>query len=96
MFEYGNITRIVDILLANNTFTGGVWGVVMVILIWAISFFSLKNYDSSRAFAYASTITAITSSIFFAMGLISSWVLALMIFFGALSVVYLFTTKSQR
>jgi len=85
-----NATRFYHLFEFANTATGDWFGIAFVVLIWVVGFFSLKNYDTPRAFAFASTIAAVLSIFLRAASLIGNYVPALFIIMSAISVIYLY------
>jgi hypothetical protein len=64
--------------------------VAFAVLIWVVAFFGLKNYDTPRAFAFASTVAAVLTIFLRAAGLVGNYVVALFVIASAISVIYLF------
>lgn len=85
-----NATRFYHLFEFANTATSDWFGIAFVVLIWVVGFFALKNYDTPRAFAFASTVAAVLSVFLRAAGLVGNYIPALFIIMSAISVVYLF------
>jgi len=85
-----NITRFYQLFDYANYATSNWFGISIVVLIFIVLFFALKNYDTPRAFAAASVTTAVLGLFLGAMGLISDLVLIILIIMASVSIVYLF------
>ena len=91
MFDLpSNATRLYELFTFSNTATGDWFGVAICVLIWVVGFFALKNYDTPRAFAFASAVSAVLSILLMAAGLVGGYLVALFVIMSAVSVVYLF------
>ncbi len=85
-----NTTRFYELFQFANTATADWFGVSVCILIWVVGFFALKNYDTPRAFAFASTVAAVLSVLLMAAGLVGGYLVVLFVIMSAISVAYLF------
>ena len=93
MYELlNNATKLSDIFIYSNNITYGWLGVSIVLMSFVIPFIALKNYETSRAFAFASIFACIMSMFLIVLGMISNYVFGITIIMAALSVVYLFKT----
>ena len=84
-----NATRFYNLFEFANTATSDWFGVAFVVLIWVVGFFALKHYDTPRAFAFASTVSAVLSILLMAAGIVGGYLVALFVIMSAMSVVYL-------
>jgi len=91
MFDLpSNATRFYHLFEFANTATSDWFGVAVCVLIWVVGFFALKNYDTPRAFAFASTVTAVLSILLMAAGIVGGYMVALFVIMSAMSVIYLY------
>ena len=91
MFDLpSNATRFYNLFEFANYATQDWFGVAFVVLIWVVGFFALKNYDTPRAFAFASTVTAVLSIFLMAAGIVGGYLVSVFVIMSAVSVVYLF------
>ncbi len=91
MFDLpSNATRFYNLFEFANTATSDWFGVSFAVLIWVVAFFSMKNFDTPRAFAFASTVSAVLSILLMAAGLIGGYLVSIFVIMSALSVIYLF------
>ena len=56
-----------------------IFGIVLMIAIFMLLWWSMKNFESVRAFTYASFVTTILSIIAYEIGLIPSYVIVIFI-----------------
>ena len=64
-----------DFLNWANLATGNYFGILFLILIFAVTFFALKRFTTGRALMASSFVTLISSIILRAMGLVPAWIL---------------------
>ena len=74
LFPRPNPSSIIDLFIYANTVTSNAFGYLILIAVYIITFISLKNYPTERAFASASFITAITSVFMAVLGLVPTFV----------------------
>ena len=84
-----NVTRIENLLSYTNGITDSFFGPIMLIVIFIISFVSMKYYRTNLAFAGASFVTTISSYLFFVLGLVSETTIMLTTLMLVIAVVYL-------
>lgn len=73
-----------------NEATNNFFGIAILIMIFFVSFFSLKGYETPKAFAFASMITTIMAILLSVMGTVNGLAVLVCIVLTAFSVVYLF------
>jgi len=83
-----NITGISDLVSWTAT-TVPAFGIFVLIMVFFISFFSLKNYTTERAFAFSSFFCALIAFLMQMMGLINSRVAFITYIVAALGLVWL-------
>ena len=69
--------------------TAGLFWPVMLLVIWIVAFISLKNYSTSRAWTFASMLSAVLSIFMAVMDYISPRWMYLCIFLTAIGLVWL-------
>lgn len=74
-----NTTNPSDLLVAMQNATEGWLGWGLVIMIFTICMFSMKNYSSAKAVAAASFVTAICSLFMLGIGLIDQYAVYIII-----------------
>lgn len=81
-----NLTGIGDILIYNNSSSGGLFGLMILIAIFIISLLTMKRFKDEIVLVASSAITAISAVLFWIMGLISTEILTVftVIFFGSI------------
>jgi len=79
-----NATGIQDLLSYANVVTDNMFGLLMLITIFAIAFISMKQYPTEKALTASSFMTMLTSYLFYVLGLIGSHI---MLIFTVLTVV---------
>lgn len=90
-----NMTNVTGILSYISTVTNGWFGTMIAFAIFCVTFFALKIYSTSRAFAGASFITLITIIFFRVLGLVGDLVLVSGILLMILAVVWLIAGDSK-
>ena len=72
-FEYPdtNNRTVIDFMQYNNNAAEGGFGMIMLLSIFAVSFFSLKTYTSERAFGASMFITTMASYFLVILGMVS-------------------------
>lgn len=86
---YENSTGLVDFLGATNTIVGGMYGDVILLILWLIMFFILKKFETKQAFATASFTAALISVFMFTIGLVQERSMIIAIIFAAFSIIWL-------
>ncbi len=77
-----NFTQFMDLFIFINNESAGMFGIMLLISLWSIMFFSMKYYRTEQAFATASIITAIVGGGFIFVGIApATMLLPLMIIF---------------
>lgn len=61
LYDYPNSTNLVGLFQSANDYTGGVFGYLLILVIWVLFFMLLKAYPTGRAFATASFLTTLVS-----------------------------------
>ena len=84
-----NVTRIEHLLSYANGVTDSFFGTMMLITIFVIAFVSMKYYKTNLAFAGASFITAMSSYLFFILGLVSETAVLVSTFILVIAVIFL-------
>lgn len=82
------------LLSYTNQTTQGFWGMTILIVIFFVSFLSLKLYPTHKAFAAAGIITAIMSIFFRTLGLVNNLVLIVCILMAAVGVFWMWLEES--
>lgn len=94
MYELlGNQTRFYDLFTFANTATGGIFGYLLILMIWVISYFSMKQYTDNRAFAFSTFITTIMAIMLSVIGIVNSQTVIICVIMTGLSIIYLFKTQ---
>lgn len=87
-----NITRFYQLMGYANNITGGTFGIIMLIVIFAVSFIAMRQASAEYAgqnakiFSAASFITMFFSVAFFLLGIVNDGTMYICIFVVALSV----------
>jgi len=81
-----NVTGFVELMLYDNSITGGIFGISILLMIFFISFISLTAYGVEKSFVPAIFMTFISSVFLAAMGLISYNIITILLFVTTLSV----------
>jgi len=85
-----DISSLDGFLSATNSITDGLFGMMLLLMVWFIFFGSFKmKYRSEESFAGASVITMITAVVLFAMGILSETYLTITIVLLVIGVFYL-------
>ena len=69
-YPSANNQSIVDLMQWSNGVSEGAFGIMILIMIFTISFLSLKDYPSERIFPASSFITAMSSYFLYVLGVI--------------------------
>jgi hypothetical protein len=69
-----NSTGIVDVAKAANGFTGGLLGILIIVIICLAIYFGLRFENPKNAFVAASFVAAILSILFRIIGLVNDYV----------------------
>jgi predicted cation transporter len=80
-----NMSGIPDLFTTSNQLTGGMFGTVILVVLWVMVFMQLKNYSSKAAALAASFITTLVAVMLFLMSMISSQVLVVCVVLTAIS-----------
>ena len=88
-----NITSITDWMQWGNVITGNWYGIVLIVMIFVITYISLKDYPNKRAFAAAAFITGITTVLLRFIGLVDTWTLSVVIAMNMVGIIVLLTDK---
>lgn len=75
-----------ELSVASNDLTGGLFFVLVVALIFVISFVSMKRFPAGSAFVSASFITFVLSTVLWVVGLVPVYVLVVVFVLLLLSV----------
>jgi ABC-type transporter Mla maintaining outer membrane lipid asymmetry permease subunit MlaE len=89
VFADPNITRPYELITYTNTVTGGMYGVVVVLAVFIVSFMALKNYKTSAALGASTFITTLLAIMLRLMGALSDTILFLCFFATLGSLCYL-------
>lgn len=84
-----NITSIQKLMQFDNTITGGMFGIVLLIALWFVSFLGLGLYPKERSIMVASFITFLASILLAVIGIIDGRVSVLMLLMVFASVFFL-------
>ena len=96
LYDYPvNISNMSQLMIYLSTSTSGWFGTLIALAIFCVTFFSLKGYPTSRAFAGASFITFIVISFFRILGLVGDLVLISGILLVTLGVIFLIADDSK-
>lgn len=85
-----NATRFYQLWEFSNTATQNWFGIAVLIMFWVVAFFGTKNYDTPRAFAFASTITMMVAILLRAANLVNGFAVMVFVIMASVSVVYLY------
>lgn len=88
-----NNTKPADFVTNLNTASGGVLGSFLLIIIFAIMFISLKQFELSKAFAASSFLTLFVAILFRIIGLIGDANLYFVMIVSGLAVFVLYLDK---
>jgi len=82
-----NITRPYELITYANTLTDNIFGVVMILMIFIVSFIAMKDYPTKSAFASSCFITTLLAILLRVMGALADMYVFLCIFMtlGALA-----------
>jgi hypothetical protein len=86
---YPTITTLADVGTYHNSTTGGAFGIVVLFVIWTVSFFALSTWPKPQAFAGASWLSLIVAIILQTAGWIDWFVTGGAFAMAALSVAWL-------
>ena len=96
LYEYPtNISNLTDLVTYTSNATQGWFGSLIAFAIFCVTFFSLKQYQTSRAFAGASFITLITIIIFRIINLVGDLILITAIMLVIIAVIWLIVGDSK-
>lgn len=84
-----NVTGYVELLQYTNTVTNNLFGLGLLLMIFIVSFLSLKIYTTERAFATASFITAMSSYFLAILGLIATIIVVVPTIMALISIIIL-------
>jgi len=84
-----NTTNIMSLAIWMNTVTDGWFWSIILIGLFAILWFSTKQYGNERSLAFSSFITAIAAILLGLMELITQWVVVLVMIIASGSVIIL-------
>jgi hypothetical protein len=90
-YNMTNVTdanNLLDIVTATSGLVDDMLGVFILVLVWVVTFISLKNYYTSAAIVTAGFLTMISSIMLFIIGLISQQILLMCIVLFAVSIIY--------
>ncbi len=62
----------VELFVYTNTLTGDIFGYLLLIAIFAISFISMSKFETSKAFASSMFLTTMSSYLLTLLGVVSS------------------------
>ena len=82
-----NMTGVQDIFLVPNQLTGGLFGTIILFILWFVIFMQLKNYSTKPALLAASFITGIVALILWLLGVVNQYVLIVCVVITAISFV---------
>ena len=71
------------------------FGAVLLMTIWTVSFLSALRYGPLRGFAFASFITSISALLFYMMDLISDLAMGIPVVMVLISIVMMYTTRGE-
>ena len=97
MYSYPtNITNLAGLALWANSVTGSLFWPLILLGLFAIMFFSLKNYPMERSFATSSFVTAIIGIMFYLIGLVSAYIVVGIMVVTAISVIVLRNSNNRE
>lgn len=73
-----NATQLTDYFVYANTVTGDAFGFVMIIVIFIIAFFTMRNFPFKQSLPTALFVTAIIALLMRLINLTSDWVVFLL------------------
>ena len=89
----GTSNNLFDIVIGINTATGGIIGLMFLVVLYLILLASFRSYDTDRVFMISGFITSIVASLFFFVGMIAWWVVMVFVIMLLISLlVYFFTS----
>lgn len=90
-----NVTNFQQLLIYNNSITHDLFGVSLLLTVFAITFVSTMGWPRGQNLVSSLWITAITSVFFWLMQLISSDIMVVLAILTALATVFLFRTREN-
>lgn len=90
--NFSEANNVLDLAVATNELTGGYYMLIILSLVWIISFITLKNYDTKSAFVTSSFVTFVLGGVLFVAGLVSETVIVVFFVLFLLSVGIMFFT----
>lgn len=87
--HYDFVNGVVEI----NRQADAIFGVVLLVGLWILIFFGLKNYESKRAFGAASFITLVAAVLMSTIGLVPSYAVVVLVLMTAGGAIMLITEQ---
>lgn len=75
--NYSTATTMLDVVVASNDITNGVFAMFMLFTFFVVLFMALKNYDTKSVFVASSFITFLVGILMWTINLISFWVVGI-------------------
>lgn len=95
-YPSSNLTSIEQLLPFVNTLTGGFFGVVVLLMIFVITFIAGKSFSTEKALSFSGFLTLIVGIMFRMLGLINDGVLTFLIIGFIGIVIYMFFSRQQE
>ncbi len=91
VFPSANISNYQELMQYNNTITGGMFGPVLLLIIFMVCFIATKGnrYSTGTAFTFASFTTMISSALLAVLEIVSSEIILFLIIIVAISLFFL-------
>jgi hypothetical protein len=80
-----NMSSVTDIFTTASQLTDGLFGIVVLLILWFLVFMQLKNYQTKPAVLTASFVTALASILMFLGNIVSVQVLIVCVVITAVS-----------
>jgi hypothetical protein len=89
----GTSNNIMELVSGVNVATGGIVGLMFLVVLYLVLIASFRSYDTDRVFMISGFITSIVASLFFFAGMVAWWVVMLFVMLLLISLlVYFFTS----
>lgn len=95
LFEIINMTSPVDLFTYSNSITSNIFGIMLLLTIFAITFITFKGYDTETAFATSVFISTLISILMVPLNIIGVGISLIMIILTGVSFMLLFFKKQD-
>lgn len=95
-YPSSNLTSIEQLLPFVNTLTGGFFGVVVLLMIFVITFIAGKSFSTEKSLSFSGFLTLIIGIMFRMLGLINDGVLTFVVIGFVGIVIYMFFSRQQE